>query len=68
MVSEHERESAGARRAFLTVDEVAHYLSVEKDMITKWAESGKLPGAREGQSWRFDKQRVDEWVANGRNS
>jgi excisionase family DNA binding protein len=56
----------GARRAFLSVDEVSRYLSVEKDLISEWATSGKLPGNKEGESWRFDKSQIDEWVANGR--
>lgn len=51
---------------FLTVDEVARYLSVEKNLVSEWAENGKLPGEREGVAWRFDKERVDEWIANGR--
>ena len=56
----------GARRVFLTIDEVANYLSVEGSLISQWAENGKLPGSRDGQSWRFEKQKVDEWIANGR--
>ena len=56
----------GARRVFLSLEEVANYLSVEGSLISQWAESGKLPGARQGQDWQFDKQKVDEWIANGR--
>jgi excisionase family DNA binding protein len=48
------------------VDELASYLSVEKSLIFEWADNGKLPGVREGQTWRFDKKKVDEWVASGR--
>lgn len=53
-------------RVFLSPEEVAHYLSVERALISEWAEHGKLPAEREGESWRFDKEKIDEWVANGR--
>ena len=65
MLSSEARET-GSRRLFLTLDEVAHYLSVESNLVSEWAENGKLPGAREGKNWRFEKQKVDEWIANGR--
>ncbi len=56
------------RRVFLTPDEVARYLSVEQSLIAEWAENGKLPGYRDGAGWKFDKEKVDEWIANGRIS
>jgi excisionase family DNA binding protein len=56
----------GARRVFLNLDEVAQYLSVEKSLVADWAKSGQLEGIREGEGWRFDKERVDAWVENGR--
>ena len=65
MLSSETRE-AHSRKLFLTLDEVAHYLSVENNLVSEWAENGKLPGAREGKGWRFEKQKVDEWIANGR--
>ena len=55
-----------ARALFFTVDEVANYLSVEKSLISDWAESGKLQGVKDNSGWRFDKKKVDEWIANGR--
>ena len=63
MLPENE---TNARRVFLNVDEVAHYLSVEKDLISEWATNGKLPASRETEGWRFDKHQIDEWIANGR--
>ena len=63
--SEKEKDS-NARRVFSNLEEVARYLSVEASLISQWTEDGKLPASRENQSWRFDKQRVDEWIANGR--
>jgi len=50
----------------LNEDELASYLSVERSLINEWADNGKLPGVKKGQGWRFDKKKVDEWVASGR--
>ena len=54
------------RGVFLNLDEVSRYLSVETELISEWAENGKFPGLREGEVWRFEKEKVDEWIANGR--
>jgi len=51
---------------FMTPDELATYLAVEKAMIFEWADEGKLPAIREGGAWKFEKLKVDEWVASGR--
>ena len=65
MLAGQDRET-GARPVFFNIDEVSHYLSVETELISEWVENGKLPGTRDGKNWRFDKQKVDEWIANGR--
>jgi len=52
--------------SLMNADELASYLAVEKSLIFEWADSGKLPAVREGSSWKFDKNKVDEWVASGR--
>ena len=63
---ENEAAELATPRVFFNLEDVAKYLSVERELVTEWAQSGKLPGAREGEGWRFDKRRVDEWIANGR--
>ena len=65
MVDEGEAHG-GSRRAVLNVEEMAHYLSVEASLIAEWARNGKLPGSPHGNGWRFEKEKVDEWIANGR--
>ena len=70
MLAENDRpeqdKTVNGRKIFLTTDEMAHYLSVETDLVSEWAETGKLPGDRADGGWRFDKEKVDEWIANGR--
>jgi excisionase family DNA binding protein len=65
MLSGHETDGV-PHSVFFNLDEVSRYLSVETSMISQWAENGKLPGMREGDAWKFDKRKVDEWIANGR--
>lgn len=60
-----EREREETPGGLLGVDELAAYLSVEKALICEWADSGRLPAQKRGANWRFDKKKVDEWVASG---
>lgn len=66
MISLAAAPARGAARSVMSVDELAAYLAVEKTLIFEWVDSGKLPGIRESSGWRFDKTKVDEWVASGR--
>ena len=65
MTTETTTSSKGSESSFFNVDELASYLSVEKSLIFEWADSGKLPGTRRGSNWKFEKEKVDEWVASG---
>ena len=31
-------------------------------MVYKWAQEGKIPGAKIGMEWRFRKSIIDEWI------
>jgi excisionase family DNA binding protein len=44
----------------LTPKEVAHYLKMSVLTVYKHAKEGVIPGFRVGNSWRFDKTRIDE--------
>ena len=50
----------------MTPEELAKYLEVEVGVISEWVNSGKIPGMKEGDNWRFDRNRIDEWVAEGK--
>jgi excisionase family DNA binding protein len=64
MVSKGSADAA--RYAVMTPEELAKYLEVDSNMIMDWVNSGKLPGTREGDNWRFDRSKIDEWVAAGK--
>ena len=65
MLTQEKVESA-SRGSTMTPEELAKYLEVDASLVSDWASSGKLPGIRDGSSWRFDRNKVDEWVAAGK--
>jgi len=65
MISRSKAESAFGQD-IMTSEELARYLEVDTGVITEWVNSGKLPGTREGNEWKFDRAKVDEWVASGK--
>ena len=50
----------------MSSEELAKYLEVEVGVISEWVNAGKIPGMKEGDNWRFDRNRIDEWVAEGK--
>ena len=50
----------------LSAEEIAKYLEVDTSMIFEWVNAGKLPGVKEKNTWKFDRAKVDEWIANGK--
>ena len=51
-------------RDFLNAEELAKYLEVDLNSIMEWANSGKMPGSREGEAWKFDRKAIDTWVSS----
>ena len=63
----HMEEAAGQAPALLlSIEEVAQYLEVEPTVVQQWASQGRIPAVRDGEGWRFEKQRLDRWVASER--
>jgi excisionase family DNA binding protein len=52
--------------SMLSIDEVAQYLEVDKNVVVEWADSGKLPAVKEGARWRFEKAKIEDWLSNER--
>lgn len=52
----------------MTPKEVAKYLKMSVLTIYKHAKQGTIPGFRVGNSWRFDKKKIDEVLLNGGNN
>ena len=50
----------------MTPDDLAKYLEIETNLVHEWANSGRLPGTKDGDAWRFERAKIDEWVAQGK--
>ena len=52
----------------MTVDEVAEYLRVKASTVYKWAKDGRVPAAKVGRLWRFDREEIEAWVKSRKPS
>ncbi len=50
----------------LDIDEVAKYLEIDMAEIEALANSGKIPGRKTGNNWKFERAQIDHWAASGR--
>jgi len=50
----------------LDIEEVSRYLEINIDEIEALANSGKIPGLREGNSWKFEQNKIDSWASSGK--
>ncbi|OGW75043.1 MAG: hypothetical protein A2Z72_02700 [Omnitrophica bacterium RBG_13_46_9] len=48
----------------LTIEEVAKYLEVEKNVVLEWADTGRLPAVKDGLKWRFEKSKIEDWLSS----
>ena len=48
---------------YLDVEELAKYLELDANAIADLANSGKIPATKEGNMWKFQRSRIDEWAA-----
>jgi len=51
---------------FLNSEELAQYLEVDISSVHEWANSGKVPGQKEGDDWKFERKAIDSWIATGK--
>jgi len=49
----------------MTTKEMAAYLKLHEITICKYAAEGVIPAVRIGRVWRFDKDEIDRWIAEG---
>jgi excisionase family DNA binding protein len=54
------------KERWLSVEEIAAHLGVNRDTIYKWIERKKLPAHKVGRLWKFMASEVDEWVRAGK--
>ena len=52
---------------WLSVEEIAAYLGVNRDTVYKWIERKQMPAHKMGRLWKFKRAEVDDWVRLGRH-
>ncbi len=57
------KEGKGASSpTVMTVEEVARYVRLHPSTIYRLAREGILPGVKVGSQWRFNKERIEQWM------
>ena len=55
---------------WISIDEAAEYLGVNKDSVRNWIEkaNSEIPAHKIGKQWKFKKNELDEWVKSGKSA
>ena len=49
---------------WMTIEDLARYLEVDAGTVSQWAQAGRLPAQRENGQWRFERTKIEEWLAH----
>lgn len=49
----------------MNVDDVSKYLQIDIGAIIDLANNGKIPAKKAGESWAFERSKIDSWAAAG---
>jgi excisionase family DNA binding protein len=47
---------------WLTVEELVAYLKISRTKLYAMTQKGEIPASKIGSQWRFDRNRIDEWM------
>ena len=50
---------------WLSVQEIAAHLGINRDTICKWTKRNKKPSCKVGRLWKFLASEIDAWVKEG---
>ena len=50
---------------WLSVQEIAAHLGINRDTICKWTKRNKKPAHKVGRLWEFPVAEIDAWVKKG---
>jgi excisionase family DNA binding protein len=64
MISAKRRERPMEKDKFLTVKELCQYLKIPKPTLYMLLAKGRIPAAKVGKQWRFNKDSIDKWMAD----
>jgi excisionase family DNA binding protein len=60
-----ERETMQEQVRWLSVEEIAVHLGINRDTIYKWIDRKQMPAHKVGRLWKFKMDDVDAWVKGG---
>ena len=61
-----EQETMQEQERWLSVEEIAAHLGVNRDTIYKWIERKQMPAHKLGKLWKFKVSEIDEWIRAGK--
>jgi len=61
-----ELETMQEQERWLSVEEIAAHLGMNRDTIYKWIERKQMPAHKLGKLWKFKVSEVDEWIRAGK--
>jgi len=50
---------------WLSVNEIAEYLGIQRETVYTWIAKKKMPGHKVGRLWKFRCDEIDQWVRSG---
>lgn len=54
---------------WISIEDAAAYLGVNKDSIRNWIKKeSEIPAHKIGKQWKFKKSELDEWVKSGKSA
>ena len=59
------QEETRTASPWMTIQEVAEYLSVSQGTVRNWISQKYIPHARRARVVRFHRRRIDEWLSRG---
>jgi len=62
----HPNGTSFMQERWLSVEEIAAHLGVNRDTIYKWLTRKKMPAHKVGRLWKFLASEVDAWVKGGK--
>jgi len=57
------QKAGDAKIQTLNRQQLAEYLEVDLNTVDDWIQSRKIPAFKESSEWKFDKSKIDAWVA-----
>jgi excisionase family DNA binding protein len=56
-----------ANDKWLTMEELATYLKMSRTKLYQMAQKNEIPASKIGNQWRFDRDRIDDWMSSHSN-